>query len=572
VKTPERILVAVSLLLLVDCSASSTPAEPKPQTAPPAARAPNATPTPAASPTRVYNAREKGLAILGQSPDEEDTTPKGLDIIVDPVTKKRLQRVKKFITYYEKNGRLFSAMIADEVGVPIVRQDETYYYIEAPDLPDAKSIKEAAAREKANEQTYVIELPAEEAEVVTPPRSKERIVLKEISAGLPTAGIWRDNFALADLDGCGKLEIVSPPPRLNGGGIRIYKFDGTRWSGGPGRFENPELLPNGYGGVAVADFDGDGRPDIVWGGHGGGLWVAINQGDLKFRIESRGLPRAMSTRGVVVGDIDGDGKPDIIAQSDESEQSVPLGKAPPGGPSYNFGFDVRAFINQGTRFAELTSGLKWACVGHNLGLLLPRGLSEKPLVATSCRYITGEYLLLTFDREGMKFENTGWDVVERFAVHPGATVGRVHGLPAAFATYIKLTPDGGSRNVTGDGVSAYILENGKWRRQRILKRIGENIGSQALAVGDLNGDGLDDLVFADNIAHKIRVFFQTKSGTFEELDDALEPTFVNEPSALRIGDVDGDGRPDIVLMTHYLTQSRTRQGGFRFFRNVLAEK
>jgi hypothetical protein len=89
-------------------------------------------------------------------------------------------------------------------------------------------------------------------------------------------------------------------------------------------------------------------------------------------------------------------------------------------------------------------------------------------------------------------------------------------------------------------------------------------------VGDLDADGLDDIVFADDLTKRVRVFFQTSAGGFEELDPTLEPSFVNAPSSVRIADVDGDGRPDIVLMTHYLTGHETRAGGFRFYRNRLA--
>ena len=43
---------------------------------------------------------------------------------------------------------------------------------------------------------------------------------------------------------------------------------------------------------------------------------------------------------------------------------------------------------------------------------------------------------------------------------------------------------------------------------------------------------------------------------------------MNHPTALRIADVDGDGRKDVVLMYQYLTGDETRAGGFRVFRGL----
>ena len=41
-------------------------------------------------------------------------------------------------------------------------------------------------------------------------------------------------------------------------------------------WDNPEKVGFEYGGTAVADMDGDGRPDIVFGRHGGGPAIAYN--------------------------------------------------------------------------------------------------------------------------------------------------------------------------------------------------------------------------------------------------------------------------------------------------------
>src|SRR5262249_5335319 len=62
---------------------------------------------------------------------------------------------------------------------------------------------------------------------------------------------------------------------------------------------------------AVADFDGDGAPDIVVGGSGTATQVMRNDGHGSFT--AFGAPLAQLGAPFVTSDFDGDGKPDIVA-------------------------------------------------------------------------------------------------------------------------------------------------------------------------------------------------------------------------------------------------------------------
>ncbi|MFI5182287.1 MAG: FG-GAP repeat domain-containing protein [Thermoanaerobaculia bacterium] len=533
--------------------------------------APTPRPTAAApSPESSRTERERAIdTLLGgkkqkpEGPPEDDTgeierTDEKTVIVVDPDTGQRLQKVPKNPTLFVKDGRLFSAIITPTIGgIPLVRQDEKYYYIAAPREPSPEEIAKRQARNEASAAALpqIFEVPKEEAELVTPRISKKRIRLESQSVGLPKNGMWRENFALADIDGDGRPEIISPPPRLSAQGLRIFKWTGERWRSVTPLMENPDNLTIGYGGVATGDLDGDGRTDVVVGGHGQGVWAGWNLGNMKFRIARRGLPPGMSTRAMAVGDLDGDGKPDVVVLSDTPE-----------GP----GKDVRAYMNNGDHFVELVAGLEdGPCFGYSLALETRPVDKGAPFFVTSCNYAMGTNLLYEFDRARMAFKNVSDPVVELYSVGMGVAVGTYRGHPAAFTTYFKNRPAGAVPDPSGDGLSIYYRDGGEWKRFRVLKRLGMNRGlTPAIGVADLDGDGLDDIVVADNVERKVRVFFQTPAGEFEELDPALEPDCVNFPTSLRIADVDGDGRLDIVLMTQYMTVSETKEGGFRFFRNL----
>lgn len=563
-KASLSVLPAAVLAIAVGCS-SSTPNPPPAQNPPPA------TPTPVSAAERQKE-RIETLLIAKQPPatvemgDEEDAP----STFLDPQTGKKLMRIPKSRIYYVKNGLLYNAIV-NLPGTPFVREDDKAYYIEA--VPE----KPPPGPKPANDEEAlkpIFEVPASEAELVTPKSSKETFRFEEISDGLPKAGIWRENFALGDVLGQGRPQIVSPPPRLTGQYLRVFRLDkddkgAWRWRSAQVEFDNPDRIDAAYGAATVADVDGDGKLDIVFGGHGSGPAVALNKGNGKFLVQARGLPRQMSLRAIDPVDLNGDGRVDLLAISDAGEWSDSGGQPKQEG-DYLRGYDVRAFLNEGDHFREVHAGLEGACFGYAIAAVVPKDPKDGlPFYSSACRYIGGSATLYEFDPKKEEFRFIGADLVETYGPQSGAAAGTYHGRPAAFASYFKRSPTGASRKIDGQGITIYYRDaDGKMKSKRVVKTLQFDATSPAIAVGDLNGDGLDDIAWADESVQRLRVFFQTAGGEFEELEATREPAFVNHPAALRIADVDGDGRKDVVLMYHYLTGDETRAGGFRVFRGL----
>jgi hypothetical protein len=166
-------------------------------------------------------------------------------------------------------------------------------------------------------------------------------VTKESGLGDPR---WSTAAAFGDLDGDGDLDLYVvnyirfdlahpyPPEQFHGVPVlagpvgKVSDADILYENDGRGRFRDvsaasgiDKVAPSAGLGVAILDFDGDGKQDVFVGNDSMASFLFVNQGGLKLVDEAAKVGLALNgdgasqaTMGIAIGDVNGDQKPDVF--------------------------------------------------------------------------------------------------------------------------------------------------------------------------------------------------------------------------------------------------------------------
>jgi len=280
--------------------------------------------------------------------------------------------------------------------------------------------------------------------------------------------------------------------------------------------------------IAVADFNGDGNLDVVIANTGTPyLTVLLGDGKGGFKPSAHS-PFATASyphvHGVAVGDFNGDGKLDVVTDSWGKNQILML----TGDGAGNLNVPGRAF-NVGKRPYER---LRVADFNKD-------GVADVVTTDLDQNAVT---ILLGDGRGGFR-EASGSPFAAGIApwavgIDDMNKDGNLDLVVIPYAPEVKDPKLVGMTVLLGDGKGGFRI-----MRESPFSLAGCG-GPDRIAVGDLNGDGLRDVVVSCAESNSLVFFVGTRDGGFQISSRSLKEVGW---SGLAVGDLNGDGKDDVVV-------------------------
>jgi len=334
--------------------------------------------------------------------------------------------------------------------------------------------------------------------------------------------------------------------------------------------------------AAIADLNGDGKPDIVMGASGEvPTTIALGNGDGTFSPQTLTIPDALGLGGqsVVIADLNGDGKADLVTAFGPATIAVALGD----GDGTFQAFTMYPVL-PGVAATPETAHLAFVAIGDLNGDGIPDIATAsgsilfgdgKGAFPTRRDYVpsgSGSVMIADFDGDGIPdliFGNGNATFFSGSALDRSATIlfgageGQFVGAPVSGVNSAQNYEAFAVADFNGDGIPDVVLGSALTNTTfQLTTFLGKGNGlfsagaTQSFSefdmtngvVADFNHDGKPDIAFlADTDLSEINVviFFGHGDGSFAA--PLSIPVLDSSINFMAAPDLNGDGIPDLVL-------------------------
>jgi hypothetical protein len=334
----------------------------------------------------------------------------------------------------------------------------------------------------------------------------------ETSGGIPQNMQFRENITFCDLDGDGLKDMITPAPRPEYTSPKVFLNKNNSWLEITEQCSFPPEV-NFYGWV-----EADSSGNLYFAIHGRSIFALKRTGFCSWENASDGLPPVgeFSSRALAIGDINQDGLIDIAAISDDF---------------YTQPRTVRVFAGNGNFvWADASNGLPEMISGDHISLADLNGDGHTDILV---------------DNNNQSSNSVVW-----FGDSSGTWIDGGGNLPEGL--YFSDTPFNKSlfcmlfnETFTG-GPLLFKLDNGSWNLSTDTG-LPDSSYISAIAIADLNQDGLEDIILGDNSSMTLRIFSGTGEFSFNETLSLPLPSDQGSIWNITVSDINMDGNPDIAV-------------------------
>lgn len=337
-----------------------------------------------------------------------------------------------------------------------------------------------------------------------------------------SGGGGAQSLAVADVNGDGVPDLAIANVYSGTIGILLGNGDGT--------FQGAVTYGSGSSNaesVAIADVNGDGKPDLLVANGNGSVAVLLGNGNGTFQAAVSYSSGGNICNSIAVADVNGDGKPDLVVGNFNDSVAILLGN---GDGTFQLGATYALQSEFSVAVGDVNGDGKPDLLVvnlNNVAVLLGNGDGTfQPAV----------------------FYNTG-------GVDASSVIARDvngDGKPDLLVTNWFVN----NQNFKADGVIGVLLGNGDGTFQPAVTYDSGGQSPSSIAVADVNGDGKPDLVVencsfnggSDNCSPgdgAVGVLLGNGDGTFQPA--ATYSSGGAMPQSVAIADVNGDGKPDLLV-------------------------